>query len=176
LAEQISEAQTKLKQHLSPKECEKQEWNEWFCSVKWEDGKQADPNQDPDTHIIEKPPSSASLFQRFMEEKYNKFFFDLIHGIHPYKEEDDSSNEGVTKVTVIPEDLFATPTEYNQAFDQRVYHRNKYGLPDLRFKYGDHAPTCPVQLQSRYVSITQDRSTGHRVNRTDHRGRQNLSH
>jgi hypothetical protein len=140
--------------------------------VKWEDGKQADPNQDPDAHIIEKPPSSANLFQRFMEEKYNKFFFDLIRGIHPYEEEDHSSNEGVTKVTVIPEDLFATSTEYNQAFDQHVYHRNKYGLPDLRFKYGHHAPTCPVQLQSRYVSITQGRSTGHRVNRADHRGRQ----
>jgi hypothetical protein len=122
LAEQISEAQAKLKQHLSPKECEKQEWNEWFRSVKWEDGKQADPNQDPDAHIIKKPPSSASLFQRFMEEKYNKFFFDLIRGIHPYEEEDHSSDEGVTKVTVIPEDLFATRTEYNQAFDQRVYH------------------------------------------------------
>jgi hypothetical protein len=173
LAEQISEAQTKLKQHHSPKEREKQEWNEWFCSVKWEDGKQADPNQDPDAHIIKKPPSSANLFQRFMEEKYNKFFFDLIRGIHPYKEEDDSSEDGVTKVTVIPEDLFMTRTEYNQSFDQSVYHRNKYGLPDLRFKYGAHAPTCPVQLQSRYVSITQDRSTGHRVNRADHRGRQN---
>jgi hypothetical protein len=63
LAEQISEARTKLKQHLSPKEREKQEWNEWFYSVQWEDGRQADPNQDPDAHIIEKPPSSASLFQ-----------------------------------------------------------------------------------------------------------------
>jgi alpha-L-arabinofuranosidase len=63
LAEQISEAQAKLKQHLSPKERTKQEWNEWFCSVKSEDGKQADPNQDPDAHIIAKPPSSASLFQ-----------------------------------------------------------------------------------------------------------------
>jgi hypothetical protein len=83
LAEQISKAQAKLKQHHSPKEREKQEWNEWFYSVKWEDGKQADPNQEPDAHIIEKPPSSASLFQRFMEEKYNKFFFDLIRGIHP---------------------------------------------------------------------------------------------
>jgi hypothetical protein len=107
-----------------------------------------------------------------MEEKYNKFFFDLIRGIHPYEEEDDSSEDGVTKVMVIPDDLFMTRTEYNQSFDQRVYHRNKYGLPDLRFKYGAHAPTCPVQLQSRYVSITQDRSTGHRVNRADHRGRQ----
>jgi hypothetical protein len=138
--------------------------------VKWEDGKQADPNQDPDAHIIEKPPSSASLFQRFMEEKYNKFFFDLIRGIRPYEEEDHSSDEGITKVTVIPEDLFATRTEYNQAFDQRVYHRIKYGLPDLHFKYGHHAPTCPVQLQSRDVSITQDRSTGHCVNGADHRG------
>jgi hypothetical protein len=63
LAAQISEAQAKLKQHFSPKEREKQEWNEWFHSVKWEDGKQADSNQDPDAHIIEKPPSSASLFQ-----------------------------------------------------------------------------------------------------------------
>jgi hypothetical protein len=63
LAEQISEAQAKLKQHLSPKECEKQEWNDCFYSVKWDDGKQADPNQDPVDHIIEKPPSSASLFQ-----------------------------------------------------------------------------------------------------------------
>jgi hypothetical protein len=103
LAEQIKEAQTKLKQHLSPKECAKQEWNKWFCSVKWEDGKQADPDQSPDAHIIEKQPSSASLFQRFMEEKYNKFFFDLIRGIHPYEEEDDASEDGVTKVTVIPE-------------------------------------------------------------------------
>jgi hypothetical protein len=156
LAEQINEAQTKLKQHLSPKECEKQEWNEWFYSVRWEDGQQADPNQDSDAHIIEKPPSSANLFQRFMEEKYNKFFFDLIHGIHPYEEEDHSSKNDVTKITVIPEDLFATRMKYNQSFDQQVYHRNKYGLPDLRFKYGDNAPTCPVQLQSRYVSITQD--------------------
>jgi hypothetical protein len=47
LAEQISEAQAKLKQHLSQKEREKQEWNEWFHSVKWEDGKPADPNQNP---------------------------------------------------------------------------------------------------------------------------------
>jgi hypothetical protein len=164
LAEQISEAQTKLKQHLSLKEREKQEWNEWFYSVKWEDRKQADPNQDPDSHIIETPPSSASLFQRFMEEKYNNFFFDLIRGIHPYEEDDDASEEGVAKVTVIPEDLFATRTEYNQSFDQHVYHRNKYGLLDLRFKYGDHAPTCPVQLQSWYVSITQEGSTGYRVN------------
>jgi hypothetical protein len=54
-----------------------------------------------------------------------------------------------------------------------VYHRNKYGLPDLRFKYGDNAPTCLVKLQSRYVLITQDRNTGHRVNRADHRRRQN---
>jgi hypothetical protein len=45
-----------------------------------------------------------------MEEKYNKFFFDLIHGIHPYEEEDPSSDEVVTKVTVIPEDLFTTCT------------------------------------------------------------------
>jgi hypothetical protein len=63
LAEQISEAQAKLKQHLSPKEREKQAWNELLHSVKWEDGKQADPNQDPDAHIIEKPPSLANLFQ-----------------------------------------------------------------------------------------------------------------
>jgi hypothetical protein len=118
LAEQIKGAQMKLKQHLSLKECKKQEWNECFYSVKWEDGKQADPYQDPDAHIIEKPPSSASLFQRFMEEKYNKFFFDLIHGIHPYKEEDHSSEDGITKVTVIPEDLFTTRTEYNQSFEQ----------------------------------------------------------
>jgi hypothetical protein len=113
LAEQISEAQAKLKQHLSPKEREKQAWNEWFHSVKWEDGKQADPNQDPDAHIIKKPPSLANLFQRFMEEKYNKFFFDLIRGIQAYEEEDHSSDEGITKVTVIPEDLFATRTEYS---------------------------------------------------------------
>jgi hypothetical protein len=99
-----------------------------------------------------------------MEEKYNKFFFDLIRGIHPYEEEDHSSEDGVTKVTVIPEDLFATCTECNQLFDQQVYHRNKYGLPDLRFKYGNNAPTCPVQLQSCYFSITKDRRTGHRVN------------
>jgi hypothetical protein len=141
--------------------------------VKWEDGKQADPNQDPDTHIIEKPPSSASLFQRFMEEKYNKFFFDLIPGIHPYEEDDHSSEDSMTKVTVIPEDLFATRTEYNQSFDQHMYHRNKYGLLDLHFKYGNNARTCPVQLQSHYVSITQDQSTGYRVNRADHRVCQN---
>jgi hypothetical protein len=98
LAEQIKEAQMKLKQHLSPQECKKQEWNEWFYSVKWANGKQADPSQDPDAQIIEKPPSLANLFQRFMEEKYNKFFFDLVRGIHPYKEEDHSSKEGVTKV------------------------------------------------------------------------------
>jgi hypothetical protein len=102
-----------VKQHLSPKEREKQEWNEWFYSVKCEDGKQANPNQDPDAHIIEKPPSSASLFQLFMEENYNKFFFDLIRGIHPYEEEDDASEDGITKVTVIPEDLFATCAAYN---------------------------------------------------------------
>jgi hypothetical protein len=115
-------------------------------TLKWADGKQADPNQDPDVHIIDQPPSSASLFQRFMEEKYNKFFFNPIRGIHPYDEEDHSSEEGITKVTVIPEDLFTTRTEYNQSFDQRMYHRNKYGLPELRFKYGNSAPTCPVQL------------------------------
>jgi hypothetical protein len=91
-----------------------------------------------------------------MEEKYNKFFFDLVRGIHPYKEEDHSSEEGVTKVTVIAEDLFATCTDYDQSFDQQVYHRNKYGLPYLCFKYSNNAPTCPVQLQSRYISITQD--------------------
>jgi hypothetical protein len=82
-----------------------------------------------------------------MEEKYNKVFFDLIHGIHPYETEDNPADSEVTKVTVIPEDLFATRTDYNQLFDQRMYHRNKFGLPDLCFKYGDSAPTCPVQLQ-----------------------------
>jgi hypothetical protein len=46
----------KLKQHQSPKECERLEWNEWFYSVKWADGQQADPNQDPNAHVVEKPP------------------------------------------------------------------------------------------------------------------------
>jgi hypothetical protein len=74
-----------------------------------------------------------------MEEKYNKFFFDLVQGIHPYAEEDDSSEGEVTKLTVIPEDLFATWMEYNQSFDQHMYHQNKYGLPDLHCKYGNSA-------------------------------------
>jgi hypothetical protein len=125
------------------------EWNEWFYSVKWAVGKQADSNQDPKAHVIPKPPSSASLFQCFMEEKYNKFFFNLICGIHPHKTDDHLADGKVTKVTVIQENLFATRTDNNQSFDQCVYHRNKYGLPDLHFKYGDSAPTCPVQLQSR---------------------------
>jgi hypothetical protein len=169
LAEQIKDAAVKLKQHQSPKEHEQLEWNEWFYSVKWADGKQADPNQDPEAHVLPKPPSSASLFQCFMEEKYNNFFFDLIHGIHPYETEDPFADDEVTKVTVIPEDLFATRTDYNQSFDQRVYRCNKFGLPDLCFKNGDSAPTCPVQLQSRYMSITQDRFTGHHINGADHR-------
>jgi hypothetical protein len=37
-----------------------------------------------------------------MEEKYNKFFFDLIHGIHPYETEDHLADGEITKVTVIP--------------------------------------------------------------------------
>jgi hypothetical protein len=65
--------------------------------VKWADGKQADPNHDPKAHVVETTPSSASLFQRFMEEKYNKFYFDLVCGIHPYKEEDDLAESEVTK-------------------------------------------------------------------------------
>jgi hypothetical protein len=97
--------------------------------------------------VVEKPPSSANFFQPFMAEKYNKIVFDLIHGIHPYEEDDQSSDGEVTKV-VIPEDLFATRTDFNQSFDQHVYHRKMYGLPDLHFKYGDSAPSCPVQLQS----------------------------
>jgi hypothetical protein len=43
-----------------------------------------------------------------MEENYNKFFFDLICGIHPYKTEDHPADGEITKVTVIPEDLFTT--------------------------------------------------------------------
>jgi hypothetical protein len=104
-----------------------------------------------------------------MEEKYNNFFFDLVCGIHPYETKDHPADGKITKVTVIPEDLFATRTDYNQSFNQCEYHRNKYGLPDLHFKYGDSAPTCPVQLQSRYVSVTQDRFTGHHINQADHR-------
>jgi hypothetical protein len=98
----------KLKQHQSPKQREQLEWNEWFRTVQWANGEQADPNQDPEAHIVPKPPSSASLFQCFMEEKYNKFFFDLICGIHPYETEDHPADGEVTKVTLITEDLFAT--------------------------------------------------------------------
>jgi hypothetical protein len=98
----------KLKQHLSPKEREQLEWNQWFHSVKWANGKQADPNHDHDAHVVEELPSSASLFQQFMEEKYGKFFFHLVCGIHPYEEEDNLAEGEVTKVTVIPEDLFAS--------------------------------------------------------------------
>jgi PAB1-binding protein PBP1 len=66
-------------------------------SVKRADRKQADQDPDPEAHVVEKPPSSANLFQRFTEEKYNKFFFDLVHGIHPYEEEEDPSEDEVTR-------------------------------------------------------------------------------
>jgi hypothetical protein len=58
--------------------------------MKWADGKQADPNHDPEAHVVEKTPSLAKLFQQFREANYNKFFFDLVCEIYLYKEEDKS--------------------------------------------------------------------------------------
>jgi hypothetical protein len=52
LAEQIKKSKIMLKQHLSPKEHERLEWNGWFSSMKWADGKQVDLNHDPEAHII----------------------------------------------------------------------------------------------------------------------------
>jgi hypothetical protein len=69
LVDQIMDAEMKLKQHLSPKEHERSEWNEWFHAVQWANGKQADPNQEPEAHVDPKPPISANPLPRFMEGK-----------------------------------------------------------------------------------------------------------
>src|SRR3569832_498422 len=49
----------------------------------------------------------------------------------------------------MPQHLFTTKSD----FSTTVYRRNKYGLPDLRAKYGDLAPTKPTCLEPKYGQI-----------------------
>jgi hypothetical protein len=118
------EAETQAKpffNQLTKKEREQQEWDDWFYSVEWADEQEADPNYDPYAYIEKNSKLSADLFQRFMDDKYSKFYFELINGLHPYKPEEADPNEAPSRTTTLLEDLFTVKSTSWILFDCVIY-------------------------------------------------------
>jgi hypothetical protein len=122
-----------------------QTWDEWFYSVKWADGRKAKRNYDPHRWIDDATRLNVALFDKFMREKYDRHLWSLLTSAPT-----NTPDVRRPRHPGLPTDLFTVASQRLSLFDTTIYLRNKYGLPCLRSKYGDVAPTKPVDITPRY--------------------------
>jgi len=88
---------------------------------------------------------NVALFEKFMREKYDRHLWSLLTSAPT-----DTPDVRRPRHPGLPTDLFTVASQRSSLFDTTIYRRNKYGLPCLRSKYGDVAPTKPVDITPRY--------------------------